>query len=362
MRLLLELRHPADVHHFKNFIWEMEKRGHEVKILTTDKEMTLSLLDFYKFDYTVIGKSRSGLQKKALDMIKIDKKVHNIAKNFDPDILISHASPSLAHVGAFLKKPCIFFSDTEHAKLLWDVTKPFISHILTPSCFLKDFGPKHIRYDGYHELAYLHPNWFEPDPTILDELEISKGDKFVIIRFVSWGASHDIDIKGLGEITKSQIITQIERYAKPMITSEGELPGEFRKYQLKIPPHRIHDAMYYAHMYVGEGATMASEAAVLGTPALYLNPLRMGYTNEEHDYGLLYQYEEMNKDLKEILNDIENILQSKKSLWRERQRKLLEGKIDVTKFMLWFIENYPESVKIIKKDPDYQRKFITKYK
>jgi hypothetical protein len=36
---------------------------------------------------------------------------------------------------------------------------------------------------------------------------------------------------------------------------------------------------------------------------------------------------------------------------------MLKEKIDVTAFLVWFIENYPESVRIMREDPDYQEKF-----
>ena len=58
---------------------------------------------------------------------------------------------------------------------------------------------------------------------------------------------------------------------------------------MKIPKSKIHDLLYYATMYIGEGASMASEAAVLGTPSIYINPLRLGYLDElEKKYGLVY--------------------------------------------------------------------------
>ena len=53
----------------------------------------------------------------------------------------------------------------------------------------------------------------------------------------------------------------------------------------------MHDLLYYATMYIGEGATMASEAAILGTPSIYINTLRLSYTDEEEaKYDLLYNY------------------------------------------------------------------------
>jgi len=36
---------------------------------------------------------------------------------------------------------------------------------------------------------------------------------------------------------------------------------------------------------------------------------------------------------------------------------MLSDKIDVTAFMVWFVENYPESAKIMKENPEYQWSF-----
>ena len=37
--------------------------------------------------------------------------------------------------------------------------------------------------------------------------------------------------------------------------------------------------------------------------------------------------------------------------------KMLSEKIDVTAFWAWFMENYPESADVMKKDPDFQHRF-----
>ncbi|MBO7459534.1 MAG: hypothetical protein J6T53_01320, partial [Bacteroidales bacterium] len=46
-----------------------------------------------------------------------------------------------------------------------------------------------------------------------------------------------------------------------------------------------------------------------------------------------------------------------KEEWQKRRQKMLSEKIDYAKFLTWFIENYPESAKIMKQNPDYQLKF-----
>ena len=47
----------------------------------------------------------------------------------------------------------------------------------------------------------------------------------------------------------------------------------------------------------------------------------------------------------------------KKNHWQTKRVELLSDSIDVTAFMVWLIEGYPQSVDIIKKNPDYQLNF-----
>jgi uncharacterized protein len=46
-----------------------------------------------------------------------------------------------------------------------------------------------------------------------------------------------------------------------------------------------------------------------------------------------------------------------KEQWARKREKLLDEKIDVTAFMVWFVENYPKSFKIMKKNPTFQDRF-----
>ena len=58
MRILFNIGHPAQVHLFKNLIWELERRDHQCKITTIAKDVSLYLLDVYKFGYEVVGEGR----------------------------------------------------------------------------------------------------------------------------------------------------------------------------------------------------------------------------------------------------------------------------------------------------------------
>ena len=152
----------------------------------------------------------------------------------------------------------------------------------------------------------------------------------------------------------------LTKKGKVFITVEREIEPEFAHYQLKIPPEKIHSLLYYATMLIGDSQTMTSEAAVLGTPAIRSNSFagRISYLNEEEDrYGLTFGF--LPDETDKMMNKIEELLNKAdlKTEWQKRRQKMLDDKIDVTGFMVWFFENYPESYRIMKTDPDYQYKF-----
>jgi hypothetical protein len=277
------------------------------------------------------------------------------AIKFKPDIFVSAFIPFPAHVGTLLRKPVIGFTDTEHATLNNLLTKRFADSIFTPTCFNKDFGEKQVRFNGYLELNYLHPNYFKPHPSVLNLLDILENEKFIILRFVSWDAAHDINQSGLDKDARIRLVHELSKNAKVFISSEEELPQDLSKYQITIPPERMHDALAYASLYIGEGATMVSECAMLGTPAIYVNSLSAGTLEEQEKYGLIFSYRDSKGVLEKAL-ELLNTLNLNEEFQKRRQ-KLLSEKIDVTAFLVWFVENYPESAKIVKQDPDYQLRF-----
>ncbi|MFW9998329.1 MAG: hypothetical protein ACFFD4_40195, partial [Candidatus Odinarchaeota archaeon] len=60
--------------------------------------------------------------------------------------------------------PVYVFYDTEHATISNLLAYPFATCIYVPRCYRKQIRWRHVRYSGYHELAYLHPKYFKPDP------------------------------------------------------------------------------------------------------------------------------------------------------------------------------------------------------
>lgn len=341
MRILIDIGHPAHVHFFKNFIWEMCRRGHKLTVTARDKDVALRLLTGYGIEHTSVGKAGRGKFNLVREWVERDRKIYAIARRFRPDILTGIHNPCVVHVARLTRAKSIIFTDTEHAKIANLATFPFSNIICTPSCFTKDLGKKQVRYNGYHELAYLHPNYFKPDSSALSKLGLSKKDRFIIVRFVSWGAAHDVGQHGFNLAARRKLVAEISRLGRILITSESPLPEEFDKYKIRTPPEKIHDLLYYATMYIGEGATMATEAAILGTPSIYVAPFwdTMGnFIELEEKFGLIYNFKESDPAIQRATELLQQ--QNLKQHWAQKRERLLTDKIDVTQFMVSFIENY----------------------
>ena len=356
MKILIDIGHPAHVHYFKNFISIMKDKGHEFLITARDKEITFDLLQKYDIPYVSRGKGGKSLFSKILYIPKADILIYKKARLFKPDIFLSFGSTYAAHASKMYGKPHIALDDTEHAKFELLMYTPFTDVLLNPSCVNKDLGKKQIFFNSYIELSYLHPSFFKPNKEVRNLLNLSQSDKFVLFRFISWGASHDIGQSGIPNETKLDLIKLFEKSGyKIFISGEGTLSSDFEKYRISISPELIHSVLYEADMFIGESGTMSTEAAILGTPSVFVNSLDAGVFQDEVKYGILYSYRNATNLIKKVDELIKE--ENLKEQHLLKSKKLLKDKINVTEYLVWFVENYPESLKKLKENPDFQNKF-----
>ncbi len=342
--------HPAHVHLFRNAISILQSHNHRTTVAAVRKESTIQLLKHYKIAPFIFGVDRTNLVQKAIDAPLRDLQLLKYASDFKPDIIVSTGSPYAAQVSKVLGKPHIAFGDTEIASTITRLMIPFTDAVCTPSCFSLDLGAKHVKYDGYHELAYLHPNYFSPDQTVLEEIGIRKDEPYIIVRLASWTSSHDVGETGFDFKSEAQILDflkSLENWGRVVLTTERRVPKEFERFVCRLAIHRIHDLLRYSTLYIGEGATMASEAGVLGIPWIFVSKAGRGYLDDqEKRYGLGFHV----KTTHNVKTTVEKILSNKnqKKEWATKREKLLKDKIDVTAFIVNFIENWPESYRRIK--------------
>jgi predicted glycosyltransferase len=351
MNIFVNISHPAHVHFFRNVIRILCLRGHNILIGARDKEFTTDLLNSYSMEYITLTSKGEGLTGLVKELVEQQLRISKIIKKNQIDIMLQIGGIFNAPVGRYYGKPTLAFSDTENDRWGNKLSFTLSKHVLTPNCFDHSIGgtwKNQTCYPGYHELAYLSPTYFSES--------IRPENKF-LLRFVGWGAGHDIGEKGLSNNQKIEIVNILRKYGSVHISSENPLPKELTDLSCRYHPSEIHDFMKTCKIIVGESATMASEAACLGIPAVFISNKGRGYTTEQDKkYGLIKHYR---------LDQWEEIVQRLKlwaaedqsDEWQKRRWRMLKEKIDVTAWLVDLIENYPKSIEEARKG-SFERYYI----
>lgn len=362
MNILFVSGHPAQVHNFRLVREELIKEGHQVFWLTTPKDIATNLLDVYGVPYELLQKPTKG------GWGKIKALVHNVLFELGflhmhkIDICISRTCPYTSIAAWILRIPHIILDDTEHAAAN-KFQRPFEAMAQTavvPDCFYYTIKKYQTYFPGNIEMFYCRPGRYVPQSPY-ELLGINSKTRYAIVRFVKWDAYHDVKlIGGYTPEDKIRLVRELEKAGlKVFITSEDKLPAPLEPNKIHIPIERMHDVMAHATLFIGESSSMASECVVLGTPAIYVDQVGRGYTDEEAREGLLYMYRpvptkaEVAKDDKEFIlggrkESIEKAIELAspsfdRAAWKQRHQAWMDTKFDCTAWLTWFIENYPQS-------------------
>jgi len=355
MKIIIYLGHPAQYHFFKYIVKNLKKK-HHVRYLIKTKDVLESLLvgDGVEFK-NILPEGRKSTRTGIIwGLIKREFKVLVEVLRFRPDIMLGN-DPSVAHIGKILGIPVVTVLEDD-VNVIYDLAKitfPFSTHIVAPdSCDCGKWNTKRISYAGYMKLAYLHPKYFQFEPFV--------NQKIALIRLSNLEAFHDRGMKGLDESLLRQVVKILEGDFKILISSEKTLGSYFDKYLLKINPNYIHTILSKATILISDSQSMTMEASMLGIPSIRYNDFvgSIGVLEElEHKYKLTYGIKPGSPG--KLIQTLENLLSicDLREEFQKRRMKMLKDKIDVTLFFTWFIENYPESVKTMKQNPDYQYNF-----
>lgn len=362
MKILFQINHPAHYHLLKNSVKNLKLSGHSVHILATDKDVIKDLLQNESYDMLATKKGKNIFDKIA-KMRSGKNEIINYTSKLNPDLVVG--TGTFAYLTRKLGIKTIFLAEDDANLnlpifLVALLNYPFFSEILTPQvCNNSIWNKKSIKYNSYHELAYLHPNHFIADRKIVEKY-FDAESTFFILRFAKLNAYHDIGIKGIDTEIAQQIINYLKPFGNIYITSERELEPQFEQFRININPKDMHHVMAFANLYIGDSQTMAAEAGVLGVPFIRFNDFvgRIGYLRElEEVYQLGFgiktnEVDKLYQTIKKLLD-----MPERKAVFQERRQKMLSEKIDYAKFLTWFIDNYPESSKIMKENPEYQYNF-----
>jgi predicted glycosyltransferase len=315
-------------------------------VTSRDKEMALELLNELGIRNEPLSSlGKGGMASLAKELIQRDIRLYRVVRTFGPDVMAAIGGTFIAHVGFFTRTPSLVFYDTENARLQNSITYPLASCIFAPRCY-EAWLPRarHVRYAGYHELSYLRPPYFTPDRAIAQTNGLAgSGDTF-FLRLVSWQANHDVAERGWSEELLRAVLAVLASRGRVLVSSEAPLPADLEQYRYPGSPAQVHHVMAFCRLLVGESATMASESAILGVPAVYAARTGRGYTNEqERRYGLVANVRSLATG--PLVAAIERMLAQPPAHWAAQRARLLADTIDVAAYVTEVIETYPEPLR-----------------
>jgi hypothetical protein len=350
MKIAVFVTTPAEVHFYKNIIAELERDGNQVFVLARDYGGTIELLKevnipFFLFSGPPNSESRkiTSLPRDVVNACRYLK-----AKNID---LTTGCGTYCTFTARLLKVPDITFNDTEGTidaeryamlKLTYEFTDVFV----TPSSFKQELGSKHVKVESYKELAYLHPHYYTPDPSVFDLLGISKSHDYSVLRFNAFDGLNDLGVRGLTDADKIALVKELSGYGEVFVSSECDVPEPMQDYVLDVPKRRIHDVLSYASLFITDTHTMATEAALLGTPTIrsnaFVGDCDVGALIElEREFQLLFNL----RTASEVATKAVQLIRDPRAKedWQKKRDRLLERKLDITALMVSLIEASPAS-------------------
>ena len=346
MNILIQLSHPAHFHLFKNVAHNLIADGNQVLFVIKSKDILETLLQNAGLPYVNVNQHAHRGSKFGIlwDMMVREWRIIKLCRKHKIDLLAG-STPEVAHVSWLLHKHGLVIGEDDAAvvPMFSKIAGRFVRCLVTPStCNNGIMEPASVKYLGYNELAYLHPNHFSPDASVVKGYGIDTEKPYFIMRFAQLNAHHDVGIKGINTEIAQRLIDILEGSGldhfdsdpasacslspssgnklvlqtptdpsqlvplstnspttnstsgnKPRIyiTSERPLEPQFEKYRIKINPLDMHHVMAFASLYIGDSQTMAAEAGVLGVPFVRFNDFvgRIGYLRELEDkYELGY--------------------------------------------------------------------------
>jgi len=340
---LFYLGHPAHYHNISVVIKKLSAKGFRIVLVARGKDVLFDLLKGLPYEIVYLS-PRKGKNKLALVRTILFRELilFRLCLKYKPKMLIG-TDIVITHIGKLLNIPAVILNedDAKEVPFLAKYGFRYATAVFAPnSCNIQPYQNK-IGYMGYHELAYLHPNYFTPDKSKAKQLS-KDGEDYFILRFAELTAHHDEGKNGIDLTLAKKLIAQLTPFGRVYISSERKLETELEPYRIFIEPKDMHHVLYFAKLYIGDSQTMAAEAAVLGTPSIRFNDFvgKLGYLEElAHKYNLSIGIPTNKPGL--LFDEIDQLLSNKnlKKDFEHRREIMLRATVDVAE--LWtnyFIE------------------------
>lgn len=337
MKILIDIKHPAQLNLFKALSRELSQEDWDVTIcyLQRGKLPKIIDLEYAGFNTIPVGGSRGtkwsilwdGNLKRAYTFLDLIRK-----NNYN--ICVAASSIPLALACKLAGVPIIqFYDDPERKKINW-LNARFSNQLFFPPIVQENNKTSVFRC--LKEWSYLSPARFNPDAEVLKQYQLEP-HQYVFIREVSNKSFNYYDQQDaiICSFAK-EIATGV-----PIVLSleDKSIAHRFPKdwIILQEPVSDIHSLIYYSKLVVSSGDSMAREGAMLGVPSVYCGIRQMKANEMLMRHGML-RHLPIRESLPFINASISNPFDANQQL--TTRKALLEEWVDMVDFMKQQINHY----------------------
>jgi len=337
MKILFDIKHPAQLNLFKGLCNELRNENWEVTIcyLQRGKLPGIIKMEYDGFNAIPVGSSRGtrwsilwdGNVKRTLTFLDLIKKEQY-------NICVAASSIPLALACRIAGIPVIQFYDDPERKRINAVNAGLSTQLFFPPIVKKD--RKISVFNCLKEWSYLSPRRFQPDKKALQQYGLTPYE-YVFVREVS---NKSFNYYKQPEGIISCFANNINNNTRVILSLED------KSYTYRYPAHwtilqepiaDIHSLIYYSRMVISSGDSMAREGAMLGVPSVYCGMRKMKANDLLIQSGILEHLPGIGA-LSFINSTIEKKIDPEKQV--STRNKLLEQWDDMTAFMKEQINRY----------------------
>jgi predicted glycosyltransferase len=306
MRIAVDIAHYPHINFFKNAIFYLMNKKIDIKLIVQDRGNLTSMLKYeYGLPYKLIGRRQSSILGNILNLIVRDISLLNYFQSTPCDVVTGVGSVNLTHAAFVFRKPSVMFEDDVEYKLAYYSYKYFATNIVMPDC-IHETNKNILTYKGFKELAYLHPNYFQPSKSILKEYDLTPKN-YIFIREVS---NTTLNYSGLKEGLLSKVCPYLKDMGFDIVLSleNKEIKRQYKDYCtiLKEPVRDIHSLLHYASLTIASGDSMSRESCLVGTPAIYTGKREMKINTDLIKKGCFFKVDEISSVMEYVKKIIEN--------------------------------------------------------
>ena len=290
MRIWIDRTAPAHVLVFRPIIDRLRAAGHSVEVTAREYAQTLELLELHRIEHVAFGRHGGASRPRkaaALAARTVAMRRYGARRRFD--LAAGHGSNNLALAAASLRIPALNTFDYEFAVQQHNVGCRLARRVMVPEFIPPErlarygVGPgKLVQYPGLKEEYYLAD--FEPDPGVLDRLEVDRERVVVVVRpppdvSLYHRKSNPLFPQVLSRVGRDP---QVHAVVLPRTAAQRDYVRSLGLPSLVVPDRAVdaQSLIALADLVVSAGGTMNREAVALGTPVYTTYGGRLGGVDE----------------------------------------------------------------------------------